>query len=382
MSRIEKFKAAQAKLNAEVEELLKIEEPTTEHVEKAKELNARSEELREMIKTMEALETESKAMKEEYSKLERTVPVMTTENVENSNEWFGKYLRTGMKTKAARESAPEDGGVLVPVDFRDELLQRLRKENPLLSRVSRMSTSRNQLEMPTFDHDATVSKLAEGGSITEDDVAGAFGMKRFLLKKYSVMHKFSEELMNDSVFNVEQILADHMVARILEQLELDLINGSGAGNGPLGLLNDTLTATAISNASITYAKLVDTVYGLDPQYRRNGVWLVNKTALASMRKLESTGGDLIWADGAAGQPPSFLGYPVIELDETVLAAASSSGDAFVLFGDPSKIMLVEQPNIDIKRDVDFEEDLVKIKANYRCDAQLIDSRAFIRFNKA
>ena len=59
--------------------------------------------------------------------------------------------------------------------------------------------------------------------------------------------------------------------------------------------------------------MIDLFYALAPFYRQRGVWMLNGSSLAAIRKLKDGQGQYLWQPGlTAGQPETILGRPAIE----------------------------------------------------------------------
>lgn len=95
--------------------------------------------------------------------------------------------------------------------------------------------------------------------------------------------------------------------------------------------------------------LIDTVYALSAQFRRNATWIMNSKTAGIVRKMKDADGRFIWTDSiAAGQPALLLGYPV-EVDE--FAPDIGTDAAAIWFGDIGEAYLViDRPGIRLLRD--------------------------------
>ena len=88
------------------------------------------------------------------------------------------------------------------------------------------------------------------------------------------MIKISEELLNDSIFNLEQYIAREFARRIGAKEEEAFFVGNGTGK-PTGIFNATggaaLGVTAASSTAIAMDELVDLYHSLKAPYRNNAV---------------------------------------------------------------------------------------------------------------
>ena len=102
---------------------------------------------------------------------------------------------------------------------------------------------------------------------------------------------------------------------------------------PLGFMSDTnLSYTPGGHATLIQADgLIDLFYALAPFYRQRGVWMLNGSSLAAIRKLKDGQGRYLWEPSlVVGQPETILGRPAIE----AVDMPDIAGNAYpVAFGD-------------------------------------------------
>ena len=128
------------------------------------------------------------------------------------------------------------------------------------------------------------------------------------------MIKVSEELLNDSVFDLESYIAKEFARRIGAKEEEAFFTGDGSGK-PLGVLAATGGAetgvTAASSTAITADELMDLFYSLKSPYRKKAVWVLNDSTIKAVRKLKDSTGQYLWQPSLmAGMPDTLLGRPV------------------------------------------------------------------------
>src|SRR5699024_10248060 len=110
----------------------------------------------------------------------------------------------------------------------------------------------------------------EEGLIPDSD--DSFGQVLIGAYKVATMIKVSEELLNDSAFNLESYIAQEFARRIGAKEEEAFFVGNGSGK-PTGIFHTTggaeLGVTAASATAITADELIDLVYSLRSPYRKN-----------------------------------------------------------------------------------------------------------------
>ena len=107
----------------------------------------------------------------------------------------------------------------------------------------------------------------------------AFGQVSIGAYKLATMIKVSEELISDSVFNLEQYIAKEFGRRIGSKEEEAFFIGDGTGK-PTGIFNATGGAgvgiTAASATALTIDEIMDLFYSLKAPYRKNAVKKLKK----------------------------------------------------------------------------------------------------------
>src|SRR5699024_11570605 len=117
----------------------------------------------------------------------------------------------------------------------------------------------------------------------------AFGQTSIGAYKLGTMLKVSDELLNDSVFNLENYISTEFARRIGTKEEEAFLVGNGEGK-TTGIFNDTggdeLGVTAASTTAITADEIIDLVFSLKSLYRTNAVYIMNDVTINSIRKLK------------------------------------------------------------------------------------------------
>jgi len=97
---------------------------------------------------------------------------------------------------------------------------------------------------------------------------------------------------------------------------LFIVTGGGAGFPP------------VDGADVPDC-IVDTVYSLKKAYRAGAHWLMNRSSVASIRKLKDKDGNYRWQPSMqVGQPSTLEGYPIEEAEDMPDIAANAFPIAF------------------------------------------------------
>lgn len=226
-----------------------------------------------------------------------------------------------------------EGGYLVPDEFERTLVEALEEENLFRQLAKVITTSSGDKKIPVVASKGTASWVDEEGVIPESD--DAFGQVSIGAYKLATMIKVSEELINDSVFNLETYISKEFARRIGAKEEEAFFVGDGAGK-PTGIFHTTGGAevgVTTAGASITMDEIMDLFYALKSPYRRNAVFVTNDATVKAIRKLKDNNGQYLWQPSVtAGTPDTILNRPVKTSAYVPVIAAAAKTIAFGDFG--------------------------------------------------
>lgn len=249
---------------------------------------------------------------------------------------------------ALKEGSDSDGGYLVPDEFENQLIQKLHQENVLRSISHVIQTSSGDHKIPVVASEGTASWLDEEAAYTESN--SSFGQVTLGAHKLGTLIKVSDELLNDSAFDLTNYISTEFARRLGDSEEEAFLTGNGTGR-PTGILNDSNGAkdgvTAADADAITFDELIDLFYSLKEPYRKNAVFLMNDSTVKAVRKLKDQNGQYIW------QPSVQLGTPDMILNHPVFTSqympTLSAGNKIALFGDFSYYWIADRQGRTFKR---------------------------------
>src|SRR5690606_15122688 len=125
------------------------------------------------------------------------------------------------------------GGYLVPDEFERMLVQKLEAENVMRSLATVISTSSGTREIPVEADYGMAAWLAESAPYQESDIE--FGQVILGAHKLGTIIKISEELLNDSAFDMSTYIASAFARRMGRAEEAAFVNGDGTGK-PTGVV--------------------------------------------------------------------------------------------------------------------------------------------------
>lgn len=251
-------------------------------------------------------------------------------------------------TNALQIGTDTEGGYLVPDEFENTLVEALEEENIFRQMAKIIQTSSGDRKIPVVATKGTASWMDEEGAYPEGD--DSFGQVSIGAYKLGTMIKVSEELLNDSVFDLQSYITREFARRIGSKEEEAFFTGNGTGK-PLGILAATGGAetgiTAASATALTADELIDLYYSLRSPYRRNAVWTLNDSTVKAIRKLKDGNGQYLWQPGiTAGAPDMILGRPV---RTSTYMPEIAAGAKTIAFGDFSYYWIADRQGRSFKR---------------------------------
>jgi len=161
----------------------------------------------------------------------------------------------------------------------------------------------------------------------------------------SARPRASEESLDDLFFDVENWLITSAAEAMAQGEGAAFVSGNGT-NRPTGFLQGP-TPVVTADATRAFGTLqftpsgqaaalptsadtfYDMVYALRARYRSNATWVTSKLVLAALRKYKDTTNQYLWQAGIfAGQPSTFMGFPVVEAEDMPAVAANAFSVAF------------------------------------------------------
>ena len=215
------------------------------------------------------------------------------------------------------------------------------------------------------------------------EVAPTFGMA-------SAKPQASEESLDDLFFDVENWLIESASEAIAQGEGAAFVSGNGtkkptgflAGPAPLATADSSrafgtlqyipsLQAAAMPTSADTF---YDLIYALRARYRANARWVTSKLLVAALRKYKDTANNYLWQPSlVAGEPSTFMGYPIVEAEDMPAVGAG----AFPLaFGDFKEgYLIADRVGMRMTRDEITTPGFVKFYVRRRVGGKLRNTQA-------
>ena len=279
-------------------------------------------------------------------------------------------------TNALQIGTDSEGGYLVPDEYERTLVEALEEENIFRQMAKVIKTSSGDSKIPVVASKGTASWIDEEGAFPESD--DSFGQVSIGAYKLGTLIKVSEELLNDSVFDLQSYISREFARRIGAKEEEAFFTGDGKGK-PLGVLAATGGAetgvTAASATAVTADELMDLYYSLKSPYRKKSMWVLNDSTIKAIRKLKDNNGQYLWQPSlAAGTPDMILGRPI---KTSAYMPAMAAGAKTIAFGDFSYYWIADRQGRSFKRlnELFAASGQVGFLASQRVDGKMILAEA-------
>tara|TARA_Y100000310_G_scaffold23148_1_gene22150 strand:+ start:212 stop:1615 length:1404 start_codon:yes stop_codon:yes gene_type:complete len=275
------------------------------------------------------------------------------------------------RVKVLGEGQGDQGGFLVPEEFRAELLMLALESAVVRPRARVLPMATPSVRIPTIRDTTHATNVhggvqaywvPESGTITQSEPS--FGQAALTAKKLLGGTRVTNELLRDSAITFEPLI-NSLFADALAYFEDDAFIAGIGGGQPVGILNaDALVSVAKETGqaatTVVTENIVKMYSRLLPASLPRAVWIANndvKPQLFTLSLSVGTGGAPMFfpAGGITGSPTdSLLGRPVIysEKCETLGAA----GDIYLvdlsyyLIGDRQALEMASSPHVRFNTD--------------------------------
>lgn len=270
----------------------------------------------------------------------------TEEKTGRSSDEYKKSFWRAMRNKknpyeavnALQIGTDSEGGYLVPDEYENTLIEKLHDENIIRQYATVIKSSNSDKKIPVVAGYGEATWTDEEAAYTESD--DSFGVITLGAHKLTSIIKVSEELLNDSVFDLEQYISKEFVRRMAAVEENAFINGTGTGR-PTGILQTAETGkTTAAAAAITADEVIDLYHSLRSPYRKNAVFIANDSTVKAIRQLKDSNGMYLWQPGLKeGQPDTLIGNRIIS---SAYMPEIGAGKKPILFGDISYYWIADR----------------------------------------
>ena len=270
---------------------------------------------------------------------------------------FDKWLRDGKEALSPEEvkvltaSNDNTAGYLAPPEYVQELIKGIVEISPIRSIARVRSTTNRSVQIPKRTSTFAATFVAEQG--TRSETTGyQVGMEEIPTHELYALVDISEQELEDSVFNLEQEMTSEFTEQFAKAEGNAFVSGNSVGK-PEGIVTNSsvgVTASGVS-ASLNANSLISLYHAVKPDYSRNGTFVMNRTTLAAVRKLQDGSGQYVFQAGFSlqvGVPNTILGAPYVEATDVADVGSSTKP---IYFGDFRRgYLIVDRVSMSVMRD--------------------------------
>lgn len=239
---------------------------------------------------------------------------------------FREYLALGVPSmslpaRAALQAdvAASGGNLVVPEEFRAELIVFV-KNNVFMRQLGTvLSTSAASLGVPSLEADPADANWTGELSIGTEDSTMSFGKRTLTPHDLAKFIKVSRNLLRESSIPVESLVMDRLGYKFAVTEEQAFLTGSGAQQ-PLGIFTASAMGittgrdtSATSQTALDADALISTKFSLKAQYMMSPSlrWVMHRDTVRNVRKLKDGNGQYLWQAGLGGTPDTILEVPYV-----------------------------------------------------------------------
>jgi HK97 family phage major capsid protein len=231
---------------------------------------------------------------------------------------FGALARSiEYSAKTLNASSAVAGGILVPTDMSNEIIELLRPSTAFLrGNPTRVPMPRGNFTVPGAATGAQASYTTEGqpAAVTEP----SFREVRMSAKTLAAIVPVTNDILKFSAADLESYVVADLVAAMSEKMDWAAFRGDGVSGNPLGIYNiGGFTSNAAANTA------TPTVTQVDADLRKciNGLvaanvpldsarWVMNSLTFGYLQDIRDGNGGLIY-ETLMGPNPTLKGLPVV-----------------------------------------------------------------------
>lgn len=315
---------------------------------------------------------------------------------------FHRYMRVGDATAIARieqkslnVGTDAEGGYLAPEQTERIITRAVKDISPIRQIAAVREIGANVYRKPVSNGDAATGWVGETGARAETTAPTITAIDFPTMELYA-MPAATQTLLDDSVVDIEQWLADEVQGEFAIQESAAFVNGDGT-NQPKGFLDYTISEESVrASGELGYVAtgvdgdfpasdpsdvLLDLIYTPKQAFRANGRFVLNRSVLGQLRKFKDADGNYLWQPSAqAGEPARLLGYPVTEAEDMPDIGSDSHS---IAFGDFRRgYLIVDRVGVRVLRDPYSSKPFVLFYTTKRVGGgvQDFDAIKFLKFS--
>ncbi len=322
---------------------------------------------------------------------------------EEVSQWakdFTAYLKTGVVSKFLSSAVDDEGGYLVPEEFRNIMIMYDAEDTLVWNKATVWPMNGEKIQFPKlqqnpdvedegFDHFAGVSFewTEEGGEKAETEPT--FGMVEMIVHELAGYTEITNTLLDDSVINLVNYLTRLFRSAWYWYTDKSFIQGTG-GKQPLGIINDPsiLTVYRQTADTIEFQDVLNMEARMPSTFDSRAVWFITKNGRAALRgqTVSASSKELVlqenyYPDITKGYDMTILGKPAFLADGKI-PALGSTGDLILGSWSYYYIGFRQDFSMDSSRHYKFRNNRTALRCSGRLDGQAAIPQAFVALDAA
>ena len=315
---------------------------------------------------------------------------------------FLNYLKKGdetglqsMETKSLSSSVDKDGGYFIPQTISAKLRECLKDHSLIRSVASVMTISTDSVDILVDKKEPNVGWTAETAERNETETPELAKIKVSVHELYA-RPRATTKLLEDASINVEKWLTQRIAQKMAQMENHAFIQGDGQ-NKPKGFLSyESLPQSkwewgkleqVISGSKGGFMDklgvdvLMDCMNALKPEYHKDAVWIMSRSAHSAIRKLKDQVGQYLWQPNlVGGKQSTLLGFPVLISDD-MPPLVSEKASIPVAFGNfKQAYQIVDRETLHVLRDPYSAKPYVEFYTTSRVGGDVINFEAIKLIN--
>lgn len=288
------------------------------------------------------------------------------DSVEYRDAWVKKIINRDMNEE--ERAALTAAGAVIPTMTVNAVWDRLIKPAELLGKVD-VTQFPSYVRFPKATTVNAATAHAVGGTISESsDVVGYVDL---IPNEYVKLLTVGADIENMAIPAVHDWIVDNLTKSIRYAINKDILVGSGSNclKGITASVN--ASATALTNAGVTDADLLNIMGSLGANYQDNAVWIMTPAMFYKEVMAISTFNNYIQNEGFQKK---LFGHDVILMSEALVSSKET-----IFYGDPAAYKVNIFKALDVKPFETATTTNLQWRGACLADGELLDTNAFVRF---
>lgn len=283
----------------------------------------------------------------------------------------GLYEKDFGKVKALSEGSDENGGYLVPDEFRAELIQEVINTDSLRKYCTVIPMSSKYLEIPKLTSDVRVYWGTENRTITT--TTADFGNVTLTPFRLNAIIYTSRELFEDAAISVFEILRQRFTARVADE-EMRVFMGGNGTTQPKGINTETTIPSVTAASALTPDHITKAYWKLPTGYRGNARWIINSRVMEHLENAKETGTGAYLYPSLQAEVKTLKGRPILITDHQPSAKITLGDPKFYYVGDRKQVSM----EMSTEAGTAWEKHQVGLKLTERLDGKVALITAFVQ----